>query len=122
MQKVILIVEDDPQNRKLFRDLLAFRGYTTLEAMDGKQGVEIALERKPDLIVMDIQMPVMDGLEATRILKADDATREIPVIALTALAMEGDEERILEAGFDGYIAKPIDTREFLKMVSEYLSG
>ena len=122
MGKVILIVEDDFKSRKLFRDLLEFGGYTTLEATDGKEGVEIAVERKPDLILMDIQMPVMDGLEATEILKADEKTCEIPIIALTAYAMKGDEERMREAGCDGYMAKPVDTREFLKKISEYFFG
>ena len=122
MGKVILIVEDDFKSRKLFRDLLEFGGYTTLEATDGKEGVEIAVERKPDLILMDIQMPVMDGFEATEILKADEKTCEIPIIALTAYAMKGDEERMREAGCDGYMAKPVDTREFLKKISEYFFG
>lgn len=121
MEKVILIVEDDLKNLKLARDLLQVSGYTTLEASDGKQGVEIARERKPDLILMDIQMPVMDGLEATRILKTDRETRDIPVIALTAFAMTGDEETVIEAGCDGYLTKPLDIREFVSMVSRYIS-
>ncbi len=120
MTKMILIVEDEPKNLKLLRDLLQVSGYTTIEATDGKQGVELAQSKKPDLILMGVQMPVMDGLEATRILKADTATRNIPILALTSYAMKGDEERILEAGCDGYLAKPIDIKELLKEVTEYL--
>ena len=121
MQKLILIVEDDPKNLKLIRDLLQVSGYSVLEASDGKQGVEMAKEKNPDLILMDIQMPVMDGLEATRILKAERETNKIPIVVLTAYAMKGDEEKMREAGCDGYITKPIDTRKFLKKISEYLS-
>ncbi len=122
MAKTILIVEDDTKNMTLFRDLLQVSGYSTIEASDGKHGIELAKAKKPDLILMDIQMPGMDGLEATRILKADATTNSILVIALTAYAMKGDKERILEAGCDGYLAKPINTDEFLKDVAEYLSG
>lgn len=121
MEKVILIVEDDERNLKLFRDLLQVSGYTTLEATDGKQGVELAREKKPDLILMDIQMPVMDGLEATKLLKNNDVTKDIPIVALTAYAMQGDEEKMREAGFDGYISKPIDVKGFLKKISEVIS-
>ena len=120
MEKVILIVEDDPNSLKLFRDLLQASGYASLEATNGKKSVELAREKKPDLILMDIQMPTMDGLEATKILKAGAETRNIPIIALTSYAMKGDEEKIREAGCDAYITKPIDTREFLKKVSELL--
>ena len=121
MEKVVLIAEDDPKNMKLVQDLLQVKGYSTLEAKNGKQSVEIAKEKKPDLILMDIQMPVMDRIEATKVLKADDATKEIPILALTSFAMSGDEQRILEAGCDGYISKPIDTGGFMKKVEEYLS-
>ncbi len=121
MAKVILIVEDEPKSRILIRDLLQVSGFTTIEATDGKHGVELAKSKKPDLILMDIQMPEMDGLEATRILRADATTGNIPVLALTSYAMEGDEERILEAGCDGYLAKPLDIKELLKIVAEYLS-
>lgn len=120
--KVILIIEDDPKSLKLIRDLLRASGYTIIEATDGRQGVELAKAQKPDLILMDIQMPVIDGFEATRILKADGGTKDIPVVALTAYAMQGDEEKMRKAGCDGYIAKPIDTKEFLKMVAEYLAS
>ncbi len=122
MTKLILIVEDEPKNLTLLRDLLQVSGYKTIEATDGKQGVELAKSKKPDLILMDVQMPKMDGLEATRILKADTTTGNIPVLALTSYAMKGDEERILEAGCDGYLAKPFDIKELLKTVAEYLSG
>ena len=122
MAKLILIVEDEPKNITLLRDLLQVSGYSTIEATDGKQGVELANAKKPDLILMDIQMPEMDGLEATRILKADATTSNIPVLALTSYAMKGDEERILQAGCDGYLAKPFNIQELLKTVAEYLSG
>ena len=121
MTKVILIVEDEPKNLKLVGDLLRVSGYTTIEVTDGKQGVELAKDKKPDLILMDIQMPIMDGLEATRILKADAATKNIPVLALTSYAMKEDKERIFEAGCDGYLAKPIDIQELVKEVAKYLS-
>ncbi len=122
MAKMILIVEDEPKNLTLLRDLLQVSGYSTIEATDGKQGVELAKTSKPDLILMDVQMPVMDGIEASRILKADATTSNIPVLALTSYAMKGDEERILQAGCDGYLAKPFDIKELLKRVAEYLSG
>lgn len=120
MAKAVLIVEDEPSNLKLIRDLLQRAGYETIEAGNGKQGVELARAKKPGLILMDIGLPVMDGLTATRTLKADAATRDIPVVILTAYAMEGDEERMLGVGCDGYITKPIDIKEFLKKVAEYL--
>ena len=122
MAKVILIVDDEPKILKLIHDLLQVSGYTTIEATDGKQGVELTKARKPDLILMDIRMPVMDGIEATQILKTDPGTRNIPVLALTAHAMKGDKEKILEAGCDGYITKPVDIRNLRKKVAEFLSG
>jgi len=120
MGRVILIVEDDPRNLKLIRDLLQIRGYTTLEATDGKQGVDMARAKMPDLILMDIQMPVMNGLEATSILKADPVTKSITIVALTAFAMQGDREKCMEAGFNDYITKPLDTRAFVTKVKKYL--
>jgi len=120
MGRVILIVEDDPKNLKLLRDLLQIRGYTILEATDGKQSVDMARANMPDLILMDIQMPVMDGFEAVNILKADPETENIPVIAVTASAMQGDREKCLEAGFNDCITKPLDTRAFVTKVKEYL--
>ena len=106
----------------MIRDLLQVKGYETIETVDGRQGVALAKEHHPKLILMDIQMPVMDGIQAAKILKADQETKGIPIIALTAYAMKGDEEKMREAGCEGYIAKPIDTRRFLKKVADYFSG
>ena len=122
MAKTILIVEDEPRNLKLLRDLLQRFGYETLEATDGEQGVELASARIPNLILMDIMMPKMDGLEATRIIKTNPKTQHIPIIALTSFAMKGDRERTLEAGCDRYIAKPIDIQEVIEAVEHFLSG
>jgi two-component system, cell cycle response regulator DivK len=120
MGRVILIVDDDPKTLKLLRDLLQINGYATLEATDGKQGVDMARAKMPDLIFMDMQMPLMDGFEATSILKADPVTKSIPVIALTACAMQGDREKCREAGCSDYMTKPLDTRAFVKRAKEYL--
>ena len=117
----VLIVEDNPANMTLAVFLLESAGYTVIAATDAETGVRLAAERQPDLILMDIQLPGMDGLQATAILKGDDRTRTIPVVALTALAMKGDEERIRAAGCDGYIAKPLAYKEFLATVSTQLS-
>jgi two-component system cell cycle response regulator DivK len=122
MVKTILIIEDEPRNMKLLRDLLQRFGYETMEATGGEQGVELAKARIPNLILMDIMMPKMDGYEATQILKADTKTKHIPIIALTSYAMKGDRERALEAGCDGYIAKPVDIQEILKAVEHFLPG
>jgi two-component system, cell cycle response regulator DivK len=119
--RTILIVEDELQNRKLFRDVLQYRGYIVFEAMNGKEGIALAKKHQPDLILMDIQMPVMDGLSATRILKQNETTRDIMVVALTANAMPGDREKILEAGCHDYISKPFRLHEFLEKIKEYLS-
>jgi len=118
----ILIVEDNPANMTLAVFLLKSAGYTILSAVDAEAGLAVARADRPDLILMDIQLPGMDGLEATALLKADEATRAIPVIALTALAMKGDEARIRAAGCDGYIAKPLAYKEFLAAVSAQLSN
>ncbi len=120
MKRVVLIVEDNASNIKLFRELLGIAGYETMEASDGKQGIEMAKAHKPDLILMDISMPVMDGLEATRILKSDPQTKNIPIIALTSHAMKGDEEKALKAGCIGYLPKPINTRTFPETIKSYL--
>lgn len=120
MSKVILIVEDDPLNMKLFRDLLQVNGYVTLEAINGKQGVKMAREKQPDLILMDVQMPIMDGLEATRILKSDPVTTSIPIIALTSAVMPADREKAVQAGFDSFMSKPIDIHDFLEKVASEL--
>ncbi len=113
----ILIVEDNPANMTLAVFLLKSAGHTIVTAVDAEAGLALARTERPDLILMDIQLPGMDGLQATALLKSDEATRAIPVIALTALAMKGDEERIRAAGCDGYIAKPLAYKEFLATVS-----
>lgn len=118
----ILVVEDNPTNMKLSTFLLESADYTVLAATSAEIGLTLAREARPDLILMDIQLPGMDGLEATGLLKADEATRDIPVIALTALAMKGDEERILAAGCDGYIAKPLDYKAFLASIKARLAA
>jgi len=116
----VLVVEDNPANMTLAVFLLESAGHTVINATDAEAGLTLARDEQPHLILMDIQLPGMDGLEATRLLKQDDATRGIPVIALTALAMKGDEERIRAAGCDGYIAKPLAYKDFLAMVSARL--
>ena len=113
----VLVVEDNPANMTLATFLLESVGHTVLKARDAETGVGLARSERPDLVLMDIQLPGMDGLRATAILKADAATRDIPVIALTALAMKGDEERIRSAGCDGYIAKPLSYKNFLETIS-----
>jgi two-component system cell cycle response regulator DivK len=114
--KLVLIVEDNEKNRKLERDLLQFKGYATLEARNAEDGIRIARERLPDLILMDIQLPGIDGVDALGRLRSDPATRDIPVIAVTASAMKQDRDRIMAAGFDDYQRKPIDIREFVELV------
>src|ERR1700690_2367319 len=116
----ILIIEDNPANMTLAVFLLQSAGHTVLSATDAEAGLPLARDERPDLILMDIQLPGMDGLQATALLKGDEATRAIPVIALTALAMRGDEDRILAAGCDGYIAKPMRYRDFLAAVDAHL--
>lgn len=120
MPHKILIVEDNDNNRSLFRDILAYHGYEVTVASDGQEGVTLASSLMPGLILMDIQMPGMDGLTAGRILKADPATSKLKIIALTSFAMRGDEEKFLAAGFDGYLSKPIDTRELPTLVKQWL--
>ena len=117
----VLIVEDNPANMTLATFLLENAGHTALKATDAEAGVALAGAEQPDLILMDIQLPGMDGLKATALLKADPATRDIPVIALTALAMKGDEARIRAAGCDGYIAKPLSYKDFLATISSELA-
>ena len=116
----VLIIEDNPANMRLALFLLESRGHTIISATNAEAGLTLARAERPDLILMDIQLPEMDGLEATMLLKQDPATRLIPVIALTALAMIGDEERIRAAGCDGYIGKPMRYKEFLAAVSAQL--
>jgi len=117
----VLVVEDNPANMKLATFLLQSAGHTVFAAADAEAGLTVARAEQPDLILMDIQLPRMDGLEATLELKRDEATRAIPVIALTALAMKGDEERIRAAGCDGYIAKPMRYQEFLAVIAAQLA-
>jgi len=117
----ILIIEDNPANMKLAANVLAKAGYETLEATDAETGIQLAKDETPGLILMDIQLPGMDGLTAMHLLKGDQNTRDIPIIALTAFAMKGDEQKMLEAGCDGYIAKPIRYKEFLATVESFLS-
>ena len=116
----ILVVEDNPDNMTLVVFLLQSAGHTVLTALNAEAGLTLARVEQPDLVLMDIQLPGMDGLEATGLLKADPATRAIPVIALTALAMKGDEARIRAAGCNGYIAKPLRYQDFLATVATYL--
>ena len=119
--KTILVVEDNELNMKLVRGLIKIGNYGMLEAIDAESGIEQIREQRPDLVLMDIQLPGMDGLSATKIIKEDPSLKDIPVVALTSYAMQGDEEKALEAGCTGYIAKPIDTRKFLETVSQYLT-
>ena len=118
--ELILIVEDNDKNRKLVRDVLTFKGYTTIEAETGEAGVRLAQERRPNLVLMDIRLPGIDGMEALRQLRAQPTTREIPVIAMTASVMNEDRQRIVEAGFDGYQSKPIDVTDFVTAVAQLL--
>ena len=118
----ILVVEDNEKNMKLFRDVLTATGYRTLEATTGEQAVELAAEHAPDLVLMDIQLPDIDGVEALRRLRADERTAAIPVLALTAQAMHGDRERFLAAGFDGYVSKPVNIVELIGTVRQHCDG
>ncbi len=124
--ELILIVEDQPLNRKLLRDILQAKGYRTLEVETGEEGVRLAKEKHPQLILMDIQLPGISGMEALKRLRKDPATRTIPIVAVTASAMEQNKKEILAAGFDGYQSKPIKVTAFLEAVrdklDEHLSG
>ena len=120
MNELILIVEDNEKNRKLVRDVLQHKGYKTLEAETGEDGIRMAQESSPALILMDIQLPGMNGIEALGRLRADAKTKKIPVIAVTASAMTHDRAKIMSAGFDGYQSKPINVKEFLVAVREML--
>lgn len=113
---VVLVVEDNPANMTLASFLITSAGHTVLSAITAEEGLTLAREHRPQLILMDIQLPGMDGLQATALLKQDEATSAIPIIALTALAMKGDEQRIRAAGCDGYIAKPLNYKEFLAAI------
>jgi two-component system, cell cycle response regulator DivK len=118
--ELILIVEDNDKNRKLVRDLLQVKGYRTVESETAEEGLRLAREHRPALILMDIQLPGMDGIEALRALRADPATRQIPVVAVTASAMTHSRQTIVAAGFDGYQSKPIDVKGFLAAVAQML--
>ncbi len=117
---LILIVEDNEKNRKLERDVLQFKGYEIIESETAEDGINLAIERRPALILMDIQLPAMNGIDALGLLRADPRTRDIPVIAVTASAMTEDRKRIMAAGFDGYQRKPLDIKEFVEAVREAL--
>jgi len=118
----ILIVEDNDKNMKLVRDVLQAKGYRTIEAVTGEDGVRLARERLPALVLMDIQLPGINGIEALRQLRADPATASIPVIAVTASVMASDRRNIVDAGFDGYVGKPLNLREFLEAVAKALAA
>jgi two-component system, cell cycle response regulator DivK len=120
MSKTVLIVEDNELNMKLFRDLLEAHGYATLQTRNGIEALSLARDHRPDLILMDIQLPEVSGLDVTKWLKEDDQLRSIPVIAVTAFAMKGDEERIREGGCEAYISKPITVSMFLDTIRQFI--
>ena len=122
MGKVILIVEDDPKSLTLTKDLLKVSGYTTIQATDGKQGVELAKAAKPDLILMDIMMPKMDGYTACQDIKADQATRSIPVVMLTSVGYELNKKLAKQVGADGYVTKPLGRQELIDAISPLLAN
>lgn len=116
----ILVAEDNDKNMMLVKDILAFHKYEVIEAKNGEEAIKKAKEEKPDLILMDIQMPVMDGFTAAKILRADPAMGSIKIIGVTSYAMKGDRDRVMEAGFDDYISKPIDTRALPEIIKKHL--
>ena len=120
--ELILIVEDNEKNLKLARDVLRFHGFRTVEATDGESAITMSLEHLPALILMDIQLPGIDGIVAMKQIRADPRTKHIPTVALTASVMSGDRERFNEAGFDGFIAKPIEVKEFPGQVRAHLDA
>ncbi|MDB5559540.1 MAG: putative response regulator receiver [Enterovirga sp.] len=122
MKKTVLIVEDNELNMKLFGDLLEAHGYATLKTGNGIEAIELARAHHPNLIIMDIQLPEVSGLDVTRWIKEDEDLRSIPVIAVTAFAMKGDEERIREGGCEAYLSKPISVAKFLETVRTYLNA
>lgn len=121
MNKTVLIVEDNELNMKLFRDLLEAHKIDTIETRNGKNVMEMAREHRPDLILMDIQLPEISGLDITKMMKADEDLKSIPIIAVTAFAMKGDEEKIRESGCEDYISKPISVMGFIEVVQKYLN-
>jgi two-component system cell cycle response regulator DivK len=120
--ELILIVEDNERNRKLARDVLQFKGYRTIEAETGEDGVTLATQHKPDLILMDYQLPGIDGIEAFRRIRSDASTAHIPMIAVTASAMPEEATKMKDAGFDGFQTKPINVKEFVQAVTDVLSA
>jgi two-component system cell cycle response regulator DivK len=116
----VLVVEDDALNLELVRDILVAEGYEVLEAADGVTGVDVARAERPELILMDLQLPGRDGLEAVCLIREDPALREVPIVAVTAHAMKGDDDRARAAGCDGFVAKPIQVREFVTIIARYL--
>ncbi len=119
MSHLVLIVEDNAKNLKLVRDVLQYSGYRTLEAETAEKGIDLARQQRPDLVLLDIQLPGMDGLAAVRVLKRDPLTSGIPVVAVTASVMRADLDRIRDAGFDGYLTKPIDVKELPSRVQQF---
>ena len=120
--QVVLVVEDNERNRKLVRDVLGFAGFTVIEATTAEDGVALALERSPDIVLMDLQLPGMDGIEALRLLRDAPKTRSLPVVAVTAFAMRDDRERVLSAGFDGYLEKPISVRALPDQIRGFMGS
>ena len=118
----ILVVEDNEKNMKLFRDVLVATGYRTLEATTGGEAIDVASEHAPDLVLMDIQLPDLDGVQVLQRLRADERTAAIPIVALTAQAMRGDRERFLAAGFDGYVSKPVNIHDLIETVGRHCGG
>ena len=113
---LVLIIEDNEKNMKLVRDILQAKGYETAEAVNAEDGIKLALERVPDLVLMDIQLPGMNGMEALKVLRSDPKTAKVPVVAITASVMTQDRKQIMDTGFDGFIEKPINLKEFLAAV------
>ena len=120
--KTILIVEDNEKNMKLVRDILRHNGHATIEAQTGGEGVRLASDRKPDLVLMDIQLPDIDGIEALRRIRADRALDSVPVIAVSASVMPDDQQKIVTSGFDAFVTKPINLKQFLDTVRRFLAG
>ncbi|MDY0191752.1 MAG: response regulator [Desulfuromonas sp.] len=121
MSHLILVVDDSTANRLMMRDILIYHGYDVLEAQTGEEGIQLVLEAKPEIVLMDIQMPVMDGVTATAKLRQNPDIGDLKIIAITSMAMKGDREKILAAGFDDYVAKPINTRELPLLINKHLS-
>lgn len=119
-ERTVLYVEDNEYNRKIVRQLLSRSPYRLIEAMDGESGVELARQQRPDLILMDVQLPKMSGLDATQALKADTRTSQIPIIVITSYALSGDREKAIKAGASGYLAKPYSPRELLALIQQFL--